>query len=186
MHERERETSAETGKKKRDGDGTRYKGICYEERTARERETPYCIMREERKKERERGRRKYMHVRIVTAGIRKWGGGRGRSPQRDVRRRDRYAGVYGSRPLRFGPLFFLLLLRAFLARSPHGHRNVLTVPLPRRKKKTLFASRFGGRVSDCVITGSHTGAESPRRSVGRRDPPAFNERHFSSFPIQPV
>lgn len=148
MHGRERKTSAETGKKKRDGDGTRYKGICYEERTARERETPYRIMREERKKERERGRRKYMHVRIVTAGIRKWGGGRGRSPQRDVRRRDRYAGVYGSRPLRFGPLLRAPLLFVAPSRVPRtkltwaperSHR-----PPPSEEEEDSLASRSGG------------------------------------------
>lgn len=86
-----------------------------------------------------------MHVRIMTTGIRKWDGGRRRSPQRDVRRRDRYAGVYGSRPLCFGPLLrapsFLLLLCAFLARSPHEHQNILTVPL--HEKKTLSRFSFG-------------------------------------------
>jgi len=129
----------------------------------------------------EKGRRKYMHV---TVGIRKWGGGRGRSPQRDVRRRDRYAGVYGSRPLRFGPLlrapFFFFC--SFTRSSHETHIGTLEHHCPPSREEDSLASR-SGRVSDCVITGSHTGAES---LVGRRDPPAFNERHFSSFSIQPV
>lgn len=49
--------------------------------------------------------RESMHVHIVAAGIRKGEGRREdvEKVQRDVRRRDRYAGVYGSRPYDSGP-----------------------------------------------------------------------------------
>lgn len=69
--------------------------------------------------------RESMHVHIVAAGIRKGEGRREdvEKVQRDVRRRDRYAGVYGSRPYDSGPSwlpaptrapFFVFVLFFFL------------------------------------------------------------------------
>lgn len=83
----------------------------------KEKEDAYRIMRLAagearvmRGQKREAECRESMHVHIVAAGIRKGEGRREdvEKVQRDVRRRDRYAGVYGSRPYDSGPSWLSL------------------------------------------------------------------------------
>lgn len=136
-----------------------------------------CIMREERK------RAEKVYARAHRGrGDKKMGrrtrkeSPKGRSSQRSLCGCLWPAGLYDS-----GPPFFLLLLRAFLTRSPYERRSILAVA-PSREKKALSRLFRSGRASDCVITRSHTGldwtrsqaessrAEPPRRRAVGRSP----------------
>lgn len=119
-----------------------------------------------RERERERGRRKYMHVRIVTTGIRKWGGGegvpKGTFVAEIVMRVFMARGLYVSG---FPPCVPPPFCCSFARSSHEAHMSTGTSsPSPFTEKKNSLASR-SGRVSDCVITGSHTEAESAGRSL---------------------
>lgn len=156
--------------------------------------------------------RESMHVHIVAAGIRKGEGRREdvEKVQRDVRRRDRYAGVYGSRPYDSGPSWLSLpptrsnscpFLRLRLVFFLSFCYSLVYVPLmgPTRAPNPpvlpvddSLAPR-SGRVSDCVITGSHT--ESSRiewsrgessRVAGSGATPQRSMRDISHhFPFNP-
>lgn len=156
--------------------------------------------------------RESMHVHIVAAGIRKGEGRREdvEKVQRDVRRRDRYAGVYGSRPYDSGPSWLppshpLQLVPLSSSSScffPSFCYSLVYVPLmgptrapnpPRSSRGRLSRASFGESFRLCDNWLPHRvesnrvesrRVKSSRRQ--RRDPPAFNERHFSSFSIQPV
>lgn len=115
-----------------------------------------------------------MHVHIVAVGIRKWGGGRERSPQRDVRRRDRYAGVYGSRPLDSGlpcmpPCFFVAPSRVLRTKPIWASKHPCRSPFIREEDSLASLVREEFQIVDNWLSyqsqSLRSVATTPQRSM---------------------